>query len=157
MISEEEIVENLTMNRHLIHFDSRIDPGHRVNIYTNSESLLEIANFLKHELGFIYPNMCTGTDDKENIEVIWHIGYSEGPVLVVLRIKTSRDESKTYSLTNIWEGFNWHERETYDMLGVNFEGHPDLRRIIMPENWEGHPLRADYIYKKPKYRKLEDE
>lgn len=52
---------------------------------------------------------------------------------------------KVPSLSGIWKTADWHEREAYDLMGIEFEGHPDLRRILMPEDWEGHPLRKDYV------------
>ncbi len=128
-----------------------------LEIEISNENLLEIAQYAKHELGFTYGDMAFGTDQKEYMEMNWYIGRPDVPTFLVLKVKIDRDNPTTTSLANIWYGFNWHEREAYDLLGINFEGHPDLRRIYMPDNWEGHPLREDYIYKRPKYYRPEDE
>ena len=61
-----------------------------------------------------------------------------------LRAQVSEEDCKIDSVTSIWMGANWHERECYDLFGIEFVGHPDLRRILLPEGWEGHPLRKDY-------------
>jgi NADH-quinone oxidoreductase subunit C len=63
---------------------------------------------------------------------------------VWLKVGLSSDNSSVASVTSIWPTANFHEREVYDLLGIKFEGHPDLRRILMPDDWEGHPLRKDY-------------
>lgn len=154
MVSEKEIEDRLIDQFKDLKIE--IAKEHRINVYATTENLIDIANFIKHDLGFSHPNMCTGIDTKENIEVLWHIGHPDSPILIILRASTDREKSEMPNLTNIWRGFNWHERETYDLVGVNFIDHPDLRRLIMPENWEGHPLREDYIYRKPQYRKMED-
>ena len=132
------------------------DPEARLNVSVDKTKLLEVANYLKHELGFTHPNMCTGTDNKDHIEVLWHLGNVIDEIIIVLRTKTDRAGSDVPSLTPVWKGMNWHERETFDLVGVNFIDHPDLRRLLLPDNWEGHPLREDYVYRKPNYRKLED-
>jgi NADH-quinone oxidoreductase subunit C len=131
-------------------------PAARLNVSVDKEKLVDLANFVKHELGFLLPNMCTGIDKKDHIEVLWHIGNTEDEIILVLRTSTDRDTSEVPALTPIWKGMNWHERETFDLVGVNFVDHPDLRRLLLPDNWEGHPLREDYVYRKPNYRKLED-
>ncbi|MHA2028155.1 MAG: NADH-quinone oxidoreductase subunit C [Candidatus Kariarchaeaceae archaeon] len=136
--------------------ETKADPESRLNVSIDKARLVDVANFLKHELGFTLPNMCTGIDNKDHIEVLWHIGNTEDEILIILRTKTDRDESEVPSLTTVWKGLNWHERETYDLVGVKFVNHPDLRRLLLPENWEGHPLREDYVYRKPNYRKTED-
>jgi len=133
------------------------DPkDHRIDVMVKEDKIVDVANFIKHEMGFTIPNMCTGTDYKDKMQVVWHVGNPEYPTLLVLKVEIDRDECIVDSLTPTWEGMNWHERETYDLLGVNFQNHPDLRRLLMPENWEGHPLREDYVYRRPTYRKPED-
>jgi NADH-quinone oxidoreductase subunit C len=63
---------------------------------------------------------------------------------LALKIVLPRDGAEIDSVEDIWKTANWHEREAFDMFGVNFRGHPDLRRILLPADWEGHPLRKDY-------------
>ena len=61
-----------------------------------------------------------------------------------VRIEVLREGGSIFSVANIWRTADWHEREVYDLFGINFEGHPDLRRILLPFDWEGHPLLKDY-------------
>jgi NADH-quinone oxidoreductase subunit C len=63
----------------------------------------------------------------------------------VLKIKLPREEPRVATVENIWKSANWMEREIFDLLGVNFEGHSDMRRILMPEDWPGYPLRKDFV------------
>jgi NADH-quinone oxidoreductase subunit C len=64
-----------------------------------------------------------------------------------VKAKVDDDEPEIDSITELWQGANWHERECFDMFGIRFKGHPDLRRILMPDDWDGHPLRKDYPVK----------
>lgn len=69
-----------------------------------------------------------------------------------LRLKVPLADGETIpSVTGVWRTANWHERETYDMFGIEFTGHPDLTRILMPDDWEGHPLRKDYPIEGPEW------
>ncbi len=84
-------------------------------------------------------------------ELIYHLWSTPARVSLVLKCKLPRWKSdvpgelpELPSVTGVWRGADWHEREVYDLSGVWFTGHPDLRRILCPEDWEGHPLRKDY-------------
>lgn len=81
--------------------------------------------------------------DHPRFEVVYHLYSLQFKRRI--RLKTRVGEGQEIpSVTPVWGTANWHEREVYDMFGIGFEGHPDLRRILMPEAWEGHPLRKDY-------------
>lgn len=77
-------------------------------------------------------------------EVNYHLLSIEKRLRLRLKVKLSTADPVVHSVTGVWPTANWHEREVYDMFGIQFEGHPDLRRILMPDEWEGHPLRKDY-------------
>ncbi len=64
-----------------------------------------------------------------------------------LKVRLTEEDPRIDSVTAVWQTANWHERETYDLMGIKFDGHPDLRRILMPDDWEGHPLRKEYPLK----------
>ena len=65
-----------------------------------------------------------------------------------VRVVTDRGDPRIPSVADVWETANWHEREAYDLMGIVFENHPDLRRILCPDDWQGHPLRKDYVFPK---------
>lgn len=76
--------------------------------------------------------------------VIYHMYSFARRHRVTMKAQMPREGATVPTVTHLWQAANWHEREAYDLLGVNFEGHPDLRRILLPDDWEGHPLRKDY-------------
>ncbi len=118
-----------------------------------ADSVPEVLEFLKEEEGLKFDLllMVTGVDrpDAEgggSIEVVYHLlSTTEGHELV-LKAVLPRENPVCPSAVPIYPAALWHERETFDLLGVEFTGHPDLRRILCPEDWVGHPLRKDYEY-----------
>jgi NADH-quinone oxidoreductase subunit C len=101
------------------------------------------CGFLECLTGVDYPN-------REQIAVVYHLYSYEHRHRIIGKAFLPRSDPRIASVADIWPVANWHERECYDLLGVVFEGHPDLRRILLPDDWEGHPLRKDYA-EKPDY------
>ncbi|WP_438040969.1 NADH-quinone oxidoreductase subunit C [Sorangium sp. So ce128] len=98
------------------------------------------------ELDFDYLECITGVDypDLEKIVVVYHIYSYAKKHRVVLKVFLDRESPAVSTLVDVWSAANWQERECFDLLGVRFEGHPDLRRLLLPDDWEGHPLRKDW-------------
>jgi NADH-quinone oxidoreductase subunit C len=98
------------------------------------------------DLGFDYLECITGVDypDLKKIVVVYHVFSYTQKHRVVLKAFLDRDDPAMPTLVNVWSVANWQERECFDLLGVLFEGHPDLRRLLLPDDWEGHPLRKDF-------------
>ena len=90
--------------------------------------------------------MClSSTDDTENLGVVYNLHSMEHNHRITLKVVlTDRENPKVPTITGTYGTADWHEREAYDMMGIVFEGHPDLRRILCPDDWEGWPLRKDY-------------
>jgi NADH-quinone oxidoreductase subunit C len=110
--------------------------------------LLELCRFLKDdsEMAFDCLMNLSAIDwpKKNQIELVYHLwSYSKRHVFI-LKLSLPRDNPEVTSLDSVWRAADWLEREQYDLLGVVFTGHPDLRRIMLPDDWVGHPLRKDY-------------
>ena len=112
------------------------------------EDWLKIATFLKtdSEYRLDYLSSVTGTDYKEYLEAAYHLYSIEkqhGPLAI--KIRTDKERCIIPSVTPLWRSAEFQEREAYDLLGIRFEGHPDLRRILMWDGFQHHPLRKDYV------------
>jgi len=112
------------------------------------ERWLEVARLLRDtpELDFDFLNVLTGVDwIKQNVmQVVYHFYSYRHKHQCVVKIDLDRAKPQVASVESIWKAANWNEREQYDLLGIEFLGHPDLRRILMPDDWVGHPVRKDY-------------
>ncbi|HUK50390.1 MAG TPA: NADH-quinone oxidoreductase subunit C [Terriglobales bacterium] len=124
--------------------ETRVEGKHRVLIEFEKERFIEIAKFLRDE-GFDHVKGITGVDfpTKKIIEVLYYVGsYSKTDLedlLLMLKTSLPRDKPIIASATPVWESAHFHERETFEMFGVKFEGHPDLRKLLTLDNWEGPP------------------
>ncbi len=107
------------------------------------EELLVVAAKVK-KMGFDHLSVITGIDYTDRFEVIYNIFSYKKKENLVLKVILDHDKPEVDSLTPLWKGADWLERETYDLVGIKFTGHPNLVRILLPEGWNGHPLRKDY-------------
>ncbi len=107
---------------------------------------VQAVQFLRDDAlqSYDYLRMFSGTDYPNYIEIAIHLVSRQHNTALYVKTRTERDLAVVPSLTGLFQGVNWEEREVYDLLGVHFEGHPDLRRIMMWEGWKGYPLRKDY-------------
>jgi len=114
---------------------------------TDAERIAEVCSFAKKDLGFDYLTDISSIDNygsDPRFTLVYHLyGYSH---LCYLRLKTdvSEEKSEVPTVTSVWRTADWHEREIYDMMGIRFRGHPDLRRILMWEGYPYFPLRKDF-------------
>ncbi|MBL7715878.1 MAG: NADH-quinone oxidoreductase subunit C [Bdellovibrionales bacterium] len=117
-------------------------------IYVKKDQVIEVLKFMKDQEGFRYEFLAdlTAVDEESDprFEVVYNL-YAVFTSHSRIRVKCKvREGEEVPTLVNVWPGANWAEREVWDMFGIRFTGHPDLRRILMDERWVGHPLRKDY-------------
>lgn len=126
-------------------------------LMASPENIIEISQALRDEFGFNFLCELTAVDYWPEEEPRFHIVYGyyshANNSRMALRVPLNGDHPSIRTLTDLFPGANWHEREVWDMFGVKFDGHPDLRRVLMPYDWEGHPLRKDYPlgYEEPQF------
>lgn len=115
----------------------RIDP----------EVVVEIATYLKQEHHFIYLTDVFGTDrftSEERFEVIYNLVCLRNQTRLFIKVWLDEENPVVDSVTGLWKSADWYEREVYDMFGVRFNNHPDMRRIYMPEDYQYYPLRKEF-------------
>jgi NADH-quinone oxidoreductase subunit C len=106
-----------------------------------------LGRVARDDIGCLYFNWLSAIDWKEQgLEVVCRVEHLEAGIALMLRTKLGPGRVHCPTLTGVWKGANWMERECYDMFGVLFDGHPDLRRILLGQDWPaGYPLRKDFV------------
>ena len=124
--------------------------GNVVTLVVTPEHWEAAARFARTQLGCGFFNFLTAVDWKEQgLEVLCRVENLDAGLVVVLKTKLAPGADHCPTLTGVWRGADWMERECWDMFGVRFDGHPDPRRILLGDDWEGHPLRKDYAVDAP--------
>jgi NADH-quinone oxidoreductase subunit C len=128
-----------------------------VTVILPAEKILDAARIIHDEFGFDFLACVTAVDYWPEETPRFHVAYVfrslTQNLTLLLRVPVAGVNPSLASLTSVYRNANWQEREVYDMFGIKFEGHPDLRRILMPADWQGHPQRKDYPlgYEEPQY------
>lgn len=120
-----------------------------LTITIRRESLVRLAELLRDDsaMGFTFLSDVTGVDQypvEPRFELNYHMVSMERKERLRVKVRVPGNDPVVRSVTSVWPTANWHEREMFDLFGVRFEGHPDLRRILLPDDWEGYPLRKDF-------------
>jgi len=146
-MTTKEILDNL--NRQFPDaIVSSVAEGLHPHVQVKPERLTAVCGYLKAQPGLKFDLLrCITAVDwpaKNAIELSYDLISVETTQALAVKVSVDRARPRIASVSAIWPAANWHEREAFDLMGVAFENHPDLRRILMPEDWEGHPLRKDY-------------
>ena len=113
------------------------------SVFIPLEKLKDAARFIKEDLGYNYFSFMTAVDWKENFALVYRVENMEEKEELIFKVKIERDQEAP-SLASIYKGAEWMEREVFDLFGIYFSDHPDLRRILLPDEYQGHPLRKDF-------------
>lgn len=114
--------------------------------YVNANRIIDLCGFVRDSetLSFDYLASLCAVDYSDRFEIVYHLYSLQLKHSLILKVKINRKIPAMPSVFSIWKAADWQEREIYDLFGINFDGHPDLRRILLEPDWEGFPLRKDY-------------
>ncbi|PLX50079.1 MAG: NADH-quinone oxidoreductase subunit C [Desulfobulbaceae bacterium] len=126
-----------------------VEARKQVGVILRRDHIVEICGWLHDDPDLLFDHLLglCGVDYRpkgRGFEVVYNLYSIHNRHMIRLRADIPEDECWLDSVIPVWRGADWHERECYDLLGIEFRGHPDLRRILLPEDWQGHPLRKDY-------------
>lgn len=124
-----------------------------LTLLVKPESIVDLCRYLKQEHSFVRLSGITGVDwwpDNPRFEVVYLLHSLDKNARLRLKFRVNETD-EVDSVTSVWRSANWYEREVFDMFGVKFRNHPDMRRILLPSDWEGHPLRKDFPVHGHKY------
>jgi NADH-quinone oxidoreductase subunit C len=127
--------------------EASVAPDALVTLDVPVDRWAELARVARTDLGCLYFNWLSAIDWKEQgLEVLCRVENLESGLGLMMRTKLGPGNVQCPTLTGVWKGADWMERECFDMFGVTFDGHPDLRRILLGQDWPaGHPLRKDFV------------
>jgi len=156
-VTNEEILSQLKDKFPQVELGVQAEETKNFTIIVPAASLVNVATHLRDHMGFDYLSDVTSVDYSDRFEVVYHL-YSMkrgGTVLTLKVLLADKEHAEVESVTPIWPGANFQEREVYDMMGISFKNHPDLRRILMWDGFPGYPLRKDFENRLYTFKELE--
>ncbi|HIJ00371.1 MAG: hypothetical protein PWQ88_395 [Candidatus Methanomethylophilaceae archaeon] len=152
MIEEDEVHEAPSVERIVELISSRFGDDvtvrgtreRRVLLTSNREKIFELCTYIHDVLNFEQTSSLCGVDYETHMQVVYHLSNYMNGVMIEIVVDVPNDDPRIDSVTPIWEGANWHERETYELFGIIFEGHPKLERLLTPCDYQFFPFRKTY-------------
>ena len=118
--------------------------GDFLSLDIESTNLVAVCRFLRDQLGFDLLSCISGVDMLDHLETVYHVRSTVRGQLLQLKVRLDHEKPEVDSVTSVWPTANWLERETYDLFGIKFAGHPDLRRMLLDDDFEGYPLLKSF-------------
>lgn len=118
--------------------------GDYLGIEVDSSNLVALCRFLRDQLGFDMLSCISGVDMLDHLETVYHLRSLTRKQLLQIKVRLDHEKPEVDSVVSVWPTANWLERETYDMYGIKFAGHPDLRRMLLDDDFEGYPLLKSF-------------
>lgn len=119
--------------------------------FIDAKNLIDVMKFLKSN-GYDFLSDITSVDYKDKFRVIYQLFQFSGSGHLTVKVDIDHENPEIITLCGLWDSANWLEREVYDMMGIRFKNHPNLKRILMWEGFDGFPLRKDFVHKPTKYQ-----
>jgi NADH/F420H2 dehydrogenase subunit C len=156
-VTNEEILSKLKDAFSQVEFQVQAEETKDFTVVVPAASIVDVATHLRDHLGFDYLSDVTSVDHPDRFEVVYHLySIKRGGGVLTLKVQLAdKEHPEVESITPIWPGANYQEREVYDLMGISFKNHPDLRRIMMWDGFPGHPLRKDFENRLYTFKELE--
>ena len=116
----------------------------RVYLTSDRKDILGLCTYIHDVLNFEQASSVCGVDWVDHMQVVYHLSNYFSGIMIEITVDVPNDDPRIDSVALIWEGADWHERETYELFGIIFEGHPNLKRLLTPQNYEFFPFRKSY-------------
>ncbi len=143
---KDEVLEELKQKFPEAILEAKVQRERHLIASIRREGLLAVCGYLR-DAGFDHLSCVSCTDYADRFESVYMLWSNEKKKQMILKVPLPKDDPRVSSVSSIWRGANWHEREAFDLMGIYFEGHPNLVRILLPDEFEGHPLRKEFTAK----------